>query len=133
MSGTRRALLGTAAAAAPLLVAGAATASSVDADLVAMAAELRTIEAAYNEGCRGPDEWTETPEAVAMMERLEDLVAQMAETPAEDLTGIAAKAGRLCFSLHPRSGGLMCCEDVLVASLAADLARLAPQAVGGAA
>lgn len=133
MSSSRRALLGSAAAAAPLLAARVATASSVDAGLVTMAAELRAIEAAYNEGCRGPNEWTETPEAVAMMARLEDLIDRMAETPAVGLAGIAAKAGRLCFSLHPRSGGLMYCEAPLVTSLAADLARLAPDAVGPAA
>ena len=66
-----------------------------------------------------------------MMERLEDIIGRMSELPAEGLEGIAAKAGRLCFSLHPRSGGLMYCEEPLVASLAADLSRLVPHATGG--
>jgi hypothetical protein len=133
MSQSRRALQGSGVAAAPLLVAGTATASNVDAKLMAMAAELRAIEAAYNEGCHGPDEWTETPEAEAMMARLKDLIGHMSKTPAVGLAGIAAKAGRICFSLHPRLGGLMYCEEALVASLTADLARLAPHAVGPAA
>lgn len=77
----------------------------MDAGLVAMAAELQAIEAAYNEECRGPSEWSETPEAVAMMVRLEDLVSDMSETPAVGLVGIAAKAGRLCFSLAPSRAG----------------------------
>ena len=106
---------------------------SPDAALVAMAAELRAIEATYNAGCGTSDEFCKSAEGEAMMERLETIIDQMAETPAEGLEGIAAKAGRLCFSLHPRSGGLMYCEEPLVESLAADLARLAPAAVGGAA
>jgi hypothetical protein len=132
MSRSHRILLGSVVFAALLLPPKVATASSADADLVALATELRTLESAYNEGCREPYEWSETPETQALMIRLESLVKCMSATPAEGLTGIAAKAGRLCFSLHPRSGGMMCCEAPLVASLAEDLARLVPHAVGDA-
>ena len=131
MSPTRRALLN-ASAAVPALATGAAAASTTDATLVAMAAELRAIEAAYNTGCGTSDEFCRSPEGEGMMDRLEDIIGRMSELPAEGLEGIAAKAGRLCFSLHPRSGGhIMCCEDALVASLADDLSRLVPHATGG--
>ena len=134
----RRNLLGVVAglAATPQIAAAKGVHSvdppSSDAALVAMAAELRAIEAAYNIGCGTSDEFCKSPEGEGLMERLEDIIDQMAETPANGLEGIAAKAGRLCFSLHPRSGGtLMNCEMPLLASLAEDLARLAPEAVGG--
>lgn len=130
MSRSRRALMGSATAVAPLLVAGVATASSVDAGLVAMAAELRATEAAYEAGVRSGDAWSGSPEGEAISVRLEELVTNMADTPAMGLAGIAAKAGRLCVSLEQGTGALMYCENVLVASLAADLARLAPQALG---
>ena len=129
MSG-RRAFL-TASAAVTGFTAGVAAASTMDASLVAMAAELRAIEVAYNIGCGQSDDFCKSPEGEGMMERLEDIIDRMSELPAEGLEGIAAKAGRLCFSLHPRSGGLMYCEEPLVASLAADLSRLVPHATGG--
>jgi hypothetical protein len=129
MSG-RRVFLA-ASAAVPALAAGAAAASTPDAALVAMAAELQSIDRAYNAGCGQSDDFCNSPQGEAMMERLEAIIDRMAELPADGLEGIAAKAGRLCASLDPRSGGsLMCCEAPLVASLAADLARLVPEAVG---
>jgi hypothetical protein len=70
-----------------------ATALSADADLVALATWLRTIETAYNEGCREPYKWPETPEAQALMIRLESLIKGMSATPAAGLTGMASKAG----------------------------------------
>ena len=128
----RRTLLASALA---LPVAGAlpARAAGADATLVALAAELRAIEAAYEAAVENADDHTLTLHARATGDRLEATVARMAEIPAAGLLGIAAKAGRLCRSLHPQAAGLMCCEDALVASLADDLARLVPQAVGDAA
>ena len=131
---TRRHLAGAAVAAAGGAVLTSSASAASDAELVTLGAELWDIEAAYNAGCSQSDDFCKSPEGEALMERLEDIIDRMVELPAEGLEGIAAKAGRLCFSLHPRSGGsLMCCEAPLVASLADDLARLAPEAVGGAA
>ena len=128
----RRALLASVLA---LPVAGAlpARAAGADAVLVALAAELRAIEDAFEATILADDDYTETPHALAEADRLEATVTRMAEIPAVGLIGIAAKAGRLCRSLHPQAGGLMYCEAALVASLADDLARLVPQAVGDAA
>ena len=141
----RRNLLGAVAglAAAPQIAKGvglsdplskgvhAADTPSSDAALVAMAAEVRALEDAYSAGCGQSDDYCETPEGEAVVARLEATVARMAETPAAGLDGIAAKAGRLCFSLHPWHGGLMDCDLPLVASLMADLHRLAPRTTGG--
>ena len=133
----RRNLLGVVAglAAAPQLATAKGVhttdAPSSDVALVAMAAELRAIDDAYNIGCGTSDDFCKSAEGEGMMERLEDIIDRMSELPAEGLEGIAAKAGRLCFSLHPRSGGLMYCEEPLVASLAADLSRLVPHATEG--
>ncbi len=71
-------------------------------------------------------------DADAASEAVEDLLRRMAATPAHGPSGIAAKAARLTYSL---SDGpvIMHAEMPLAASLAADLARLAPQAVGAAA
>lgn len=66
----------------------------------------------------------DTPDAAA---ELGSILAQMAETPAAGLPGIAAKAARLCRSAADGGGVLMDAEAPLVASLAADLARLAPE------
>ena len=55
----------------------------------------------------------------------------MAAIPAAGLQGIAAKAGRLCWSLGSGTGlDIMVCDEPLAESLAADLARLVPHAVG---
>jgi hypothetical protein len=132
---SRRALLaGTAIAPAAALAAGATAApvaSAMDERLVMLAAHLRDAEAYYNalvglEDAKGND-----PAEKAASLRIIALVGAMAAIPATGLLGIAAKAGRICWSLEPKQGGsLMTCEDALAESLAADIARLAPQAVG---
>ncbi|RYI23408.1 MAG: hypothetical protein EON48_07790 [Acetobacteraceae bacterium] len=131
----RRALLAGAAIAPAAALASGATAapvaSAMDERLVMLAAHLRDAEAYYNalvglEDAKGND-----PAEKAASLRIMALVGAMADIPAEGLLGIAAKAGRLCWSLQPQHGGaLMYCEDALAESLAADLARLAPQALG---
>jgi hypothetical protein len=60
---------------------------------------------------------------------IEDLVDRMIATPIALITGIVVKAARLVYSLHPRRGCLMFCEEGLPDSLGADLARLAPAVV----
>lgn len=57
---------------------------------------------------------------------------RLAGIPAVGLAGIAAKAGRICWSLEDVRT-LSTGETPIVASIAADPARLAPEAIGRAA
>jgi hypothetical protein len=100
-------------------------APDTDAALLDILAELRCAEAAHTADCIATDGDDVDAETVV----IEDLVERMIATPAASMTGIAVKAARLVYSLHPRRGGLMYCEDALPESLAADLARLAPEVV----
>ena len=118
----------TAAASAATLPAVATTAP--DARLLALLAESRAAEADYT---NTPSEDGAALDAAS--ERLEEVLAAMAETPAESLIGVAAKAARLCRSLRDSGmvgewGCTVTYADVTVArSLAEDLARLRPEVV----
>ena len=133
--GRRAMLAGAAIAAIPSAVmasdmAAAFTPDALDARLVTLAGELRQAEAHHTAMVALEDPSAEAAERAASL-RIVGLIGAMAGLPAAGLVGIAAKAGRLCWSLEPKHGGsLMYCEDVLAESLAADLARLVPQAVG---
>jgi len=117
--------------AALALVAKPATASA-DAHLLTLAAEFRELEEALRGGCQGQDNLDDTPGGVVLGQAIGAWVARMTAIRAAGLLGIAAKAGRLCWS-HQVGHGLMTCEEPLLGSLAEDLARQAPEAVGGAA
>lgn len=128
----RRSILAIVAGIGPALMPGTSPAATAgpDAQLVALAADLRQAEGEYN-ALVDLEEDNRRNDERAASDRIADLVGAMADIPAEGLLGIAAKAGRLCWSLQPEHGGsLMYCEDVLAESLAADLARLAPHALG---
>ncbi len=104
-------------------------AAGADAELLRLAAELRAAEQAYCVAvCRTDDDPDAEDDAKVASEAVEDLLQRMAATPAHGLSGIAAKAGRLTYSLSDTTA-IMYAEMPLAASLAADLARLAPQAV----
>ena len=105
---------------------------SPDAELVTLAAELRELEVKFNAGCTAQDEYDDTPEGKAVMRAIHARIKRMTKIQAAGLGGVSAKAGRLCWSYQSGSN-LMNCEVPLLASLAEDLARLAPEAVGGAA
>ena len=133
----RRTMLASVALAAPSaahaigLVPALSPADALDARLVALAGELRQAEAHYSAlmALEAPSATPEAERAASL--RIVGLVGVMAALPAAGLVGIAAKAGRLCLSLKGQpGGGLMTCEDGLAESLAADLARLVPHAVG---
>jgi hypothetical protein len=109
-----------------------ADALASDAELVTLAAELRDLEEKFNAGCTAQDEYDDTPEGKVVMRGINARLERMTKIPAAGLAGVAAKAGRLCWSYQSGSN-LMNCEVPLLDSLAEDLARLAPEAVGGAA
>ena len=138
-SGRRTLLAGVAIAAVPSAVlagnlAAAFTPEALDARLVTLAADLRRAEASYNALVGLEDDARHDAAERAASLRIAGLVGAMAALPAAGLLGIAAKAGRICWSLQPQHGGaLMYCEDALAESLAADLARLAPLALGASA
>jgi hypothetical protein len=102
---------------------------TADAPLLVLAAELRALEVALSCGADRRDEFDSTPEGKALVEAICERLDRMATTPAVGLAGIAAKAGRVCGALkdHPvvPDG-----EMPIAASVLADLARLAPEAVG---
>jgi hypothetical protein len=134
---SRRALLKIAATATAAVPVGAAAlpAQAADPDpdteLLQLAAELRAAEEAWRAAaCRtdDPDDADAEDDAEAASETVEGLLQRMAETPACGPSGIAAKAWRLTYSLSD-TGTIMHAEMPLAASLAADLARLVPQAV----
>lgn len=132
---SRRGLLTIAATAAAAVPVGGtallAQAADPDAELLRLAAELRTAEEALRVAvCRMADldDAGAGDEADAASEVVEELLERMAATPAHGLPGIAAKAGRLTYSLSDTCT-IMHAEKPLAASLAADLARLVPQAV----
>ena len=132
--GRRPLLVGVAATTPSAVLAGdmsaAFTPDTLDARLVALAGELRQAEAHHTALVALEDPSAEAVERAASL-RIVGLIGAIAGLPAAGLVGIASKAGRLCWSLEPKHGGsLMYCEDVLAESLAADLARLVPQAVG---
>ncbi len=130
----RRTLLTGAAAAAAAgagWAASPAMAGDADAELLRLAAELRAAEEAWRAAARrtdDPDDADAEDDAEAASETVEGLLQRMAATPACGPSGIAAKAGRLTYSLSD-TGTIMYAEMPLAASLAADLARLMPQAV----
>jgi len=130
----RRTLLTGAAAVGAVATGGAVIAPAVadpDAELLRFAAELRAAEEAWRAAaCRtdDPDDADAEDDAEAASETVEGLLQRMAETPACGPSGIAAKAWRLTYSLSD-TGTIMHAEMPLAASLAADLARLVPQAV----
>lgn len=101
---------------------------------VVLAGNLRQAEAAYS-ALVGQDDATRDDRAErAASFRIAGLVGAMAALPAAGLLGIAAKAFRICWSLRTGTGGtIMRCDELLAESLAADLARLTPQALGCAA
>lgn len=99
-----------------------------DARLLALLAQAREAEADYAAAIGREDDAGEA----AAEARVEDALADMADTPAETWQGIAAKAARICRSL--RDGGttgasMLYADAPVAASLAADLARLAPGVV----
>lgn len=104
---------------------------ALDARLVTLAGNLRQAEAGYTAlvGKNDADRDDAAEEAVSL--RIATLSGAMAALPAAGLQGIAAKAGRLCWSLSNGTGlDIMVCDEPLAESLAADLARLVPQAMG---
>ena len=103
-----------------------------DAELVTQAAELRDLEVKFNAGFEAQDEYDDTPEGKAVWRAIHARIKRMTKIRATGLAGVSAKAGRLCWSYWSGSN-LMNCEVPLLASLAEDLAQLAPEAVGGAA
>ena len=105
---------------------------SPDAELVTLAAELRELEVKFNAGFEAQDEYDDTPAGKAVWRAIHTRIKRMTAIRATGLAGVSAKAGRLCWSYRSGSN-LMNCEAPLLASLAEDLARLAPEAVGGAA
>lgn len=119
---SRRAVL-----AAPLGIPAAASAATTahhDAALLTLLAATRAAEAAYADACRADDD--DAMEAAS--ERLETALAEMAAIPAQGALGALVKAARLCRSLDG-GAGIMFADMPVVASLQADLARLAPGVV----
>ena len=103
--------------------------TAADARLLAHAREIAALErqiAALSGQGLSDDEWEARHDP--LNDRIEDLIAEMADTPAATLLGVAAKAARLCHSLGAGRGCIIpVCEAPLAESLAADLARLAPE------
>lgn len=98
-----------------------------DTRLLALLAEAREAEAEILAACRAAGDVDELENVPT--ERLDVALQAMADTPAASLIGIAAKAARLCRSLGDSGFASISCADKPVAeSLAADLARLAPEA-----
>ena len=134
--GRRAMLAGAAIAAIPSAalasdMAAAFTPVALDARLVTLAGNLRQAEADYSAlVCRNDADRDDAAEEAASL-RITSLAGAMAALPAAGLQGIAAKAGRLCWSLSSGTGlDIMLCDEPLAESLAADLARLVPHAVG---
>lgn len=129
MSARRRTLLA-GAAALPVLVAATAAESAhgADAVLVDLAAAHRASEAAFSAAVEAApcDKHPGAAEAVETAR----LVEAMTATPAAGALGIAAKAGVICASLRENCGGISFAEEALAGSLADDLVRLMPAAVG---
>jgi hypothetical protein len=119
---------------------GAAAALPVaDAQLLRLLDEARAADAALDAACAagGLAETARDPAALRLAEAAEQAasarynraIAAMAATPAEGWQGIAAKAARLCASVSARRGRILAhAEHPLADSLAADLARLVPEA-----
>lgn len=121
----RRALLA-GAAALPALATPAQAADAPDAPLLHLAAQLRATETDYAAAVAADNDEAIT----AAGDRLEDLIAELADMPAAGLAGVAAKAGRLTSSIIAGGGtSIMVAEAALVESLDRDLARLVPAAV----
>jgi hypothetical protein len=107
------------------------TPHATDARLLTLLEETRIAEAVHYRACLTDDDAA----IEAALERLQEVLEALAETPAAGWHGIAVKAARICRSL--RDGGhsgewghSVNNDDVAVAeSLAADLARLAPEVV----
>ena len=111
---------------------GVLVARPADAELLQLAAEMRLLEATLSHGGAGQDEYETTPEGKALAAAISERMERMATIPAVGLAGLAAKAGRICWSLEDVP--TICTgERPIVASIAADLVRLAPEAVGGVA
>ena len=108
------------------------TPTADDGRLLALLADSREAEAAHDAAARADDD-----EAIAAaLARLGQVLGAMADTPARGWTGIAVKAARLCRSMRDGGtepgafGDTIADDDVPIAeSLAADLARLAPEVV----
>ena len=98
------------------------TSATMDAPLLALLASADAAEAAHSAACAAGDD--EAGDDAS--DRLRVALAGMAETRAQGWHGIAAKAVRICRSLG--DGTQIDAADAPVArSLAADLARLAPE------
>ncbi|MBU8541245.1 hypothetical protein [Falsiroseomonas tokyonensis] len=103
-----------------------------DAAILAALARTREAEAEYSSAVAADDDAAQA----AAAERLEQAIADMAELQAEGLRGIALKATRLCRSLAEGGEGgtvISYADAPLARSLAADLARLEPVVITGAA
>lgn len=112
-------------------MAAAFTPEALDARLVTLAGNLRQAEADYSALVGLEDDARDDKAERAVSLRITSLVGAMAAIPAAGLQGIAAKAGRICWSLSAGTGlDIMVCDEPLAESLAADLARLVPQAMG---
>lgn len=101
------------------------TTSEADARLLALLAEARDAEQAHHDAANAEDETG----IEAATERLEGILDAMADLPAAGWTGIAVKAARICRSLYDSGTGmgLLAADVPVMESLAADLARLAPE------
>lgn len=112
-------------------MAAAFTPEALDARLVTLAGNLRQAEADYTALVGRDDANRDDAAEEAVSLRIASLSGAMAALPAAGLQGIAAKAGRICWSLNSGTGlDIMVCDEALAESLAADLARLVPLAVG---
>lgn len=126
----RRGLLGALAALPVLGTAGAAAAGpGADAPLLVLLADIRAADEAYAAAVRANvDDVEDDPAQQAAHAAWEAAIARMAATPAATMLGVAAKATRLCESLHDGGGHSIAFAEVALAeSLAADLARLVPE------
>ena len=98
-----------------------------DGRLLALLAESRDADDAHSAAASAEDD----AGIAAATERLNGILATMADTPAAGWQGIAIKAARLCRSLYDSGDGcvILAADVPVMESLAADLARLAPEVV----
>ena len=121
---TRRQALATSAAAALGLGAGVAAVqaapalSANDRRLVAIAAELQATDDRLSVLSRTHEQAEDLPEWDVLIERFTPLEEEMAETPADTLAGVLAKAR--ASQVQP----VLNCQNGISDSLSADLVRL---------
>ena len=101
------------------------TTTADDGRLLALLADSRDAEDAHSAAASAEDE----DGAAQASERLAGILEAMADTPAAGWQGVAVKAARLCRSLYDSGDGcvILAADAPVMESLAADLARLAPE------